>query len=265
MEVALAQQRKVEGKVFIVTGSTSGIGEAIALHLADNGARGVLVTGRNQERGKNVVHEIEKKGAGSFFVPAELSDVEACRTIVRVADDRFGKVDGLVNAAAVTTRGTLDNSTVELWDHIFAVNVRAPFLLCQEAVRVMKREKKGGAIVNVISVSSHGGEPYLTPYSSSKGALSVFTKNIAYALRKERIRVNGINLGWANTPGEHKVQKASGAPENWLELAEQKQAFGRLILPKDVAPLAVHLLSNESEMMTGSLIDFDQNVVGAYD
>jgi NAD(P)-dependent dehydrogenase (short-subunit alcohol dehydrogenase family) len=256
---------KVDGKTFIVTGSTSGIGEGIALHLAESGASGVVVTGRNKDRGQKTVAELEKRGARAFFVPAELSKEADCRAIVRAADERFGHVDGLVNAAAVTTRGSIDNSTVELWDHIFAVNMRAPFILCQETVRIMKRDKKGGSIVNIVSTSSNGGEPYLTPYSSSKGALATFTKNIAYALRKDRIRVNGINMGWANTPGEHKVQHESGAPENWLQVAETNQPFGRLILPRDVAPLATLLLSDEAEMVTGSLIHFDQTVVGAYD
>jgi len=93
----------------------------------------------------------------------------------------------------------------------------------------------------------------------------IFTKNIAHALRPDRIRVNGINIGWTDTPAEHAIQKATGAPDSWLEEAEPKQPFGRLIRPQDVAALAVHLLSPAGEMMTGSIIDFDQNVVGAYD
>jgi NAD(P)-dependent dehydrogenase (short-subunit alcohol dehydrogenase family) len=256
---------RVDGRFFIVTGSTSGIGEGIALQLAESGARGVAVTGRSAERGQRTVAELEKRGARSFFVAADLAQPEQCRAIVRAADQKFGRLDGLVNAAAITTRGSLETATVELWDHLFAVNVRAPFVLCQETVRVMRRGGHGGAIVNIVSTSGHGGEPYLTPYSSSKGALATFTKNIAHALRKERIRVNGINMGWANTPGEHRVQRESGAPEDWLQVAEAKQPFGRLLLPRDVGYLAAYLLSDASEMVTGSLIDFDQTVLGAYD
>ncbi len=143
--------------------------------------------------------------------------------------------------------------------------MRAPFILTQEAVRVMKRERRGGSVVNVISMSSHGGQPFLLPYSTSKGALAVMTKNLAYALRKDRIRVNGINLGWTTTPGEDAVQKEEGAPADWLQRAEAKQPFGRLIRPRDVAGLVAYLMSDESEMMTGSLVDFDQNVIGTYD
>jgi NAD(P)-dependent dehydrogenase (short-subunit alcohol dehydrogenase family) len=256
---------KVDGKVFIVTGGTQGVGEGIAFHLAESGARGVVITGRNGQRGERVAAEIESKGAAAVFVSGELANESDCRAIVAAADKRFGHIDGLVNAAGVTTRGTLDNTSVELWDHIFAVNLRAPFILSQETVRVMKREKRGGSIVNIISMSAHGGQPFLTPYATSKGALAVFTKNIAHALRKDRIRVNGINLGWTNTPAEDVVQKAEGAPADWLAKAEARQPFGRLIRPRDVAYLCTHLLSDEAEMMTGALIDFDQNVMGAYD
>jgi NAD(P)-dependent dehydrogenase (short-subunit alcohol dehydrogenase family) len=261
----MSTHRKVEGKIFVVTGSTQGIGEGIAMHLAESGARGIVITGRNKERGERVVAALAKKDCASVFVPAELENEKQVREIVRAADQKWGRVDGLVNAAGVTTRGTIENTTAELWDRIFAVNVRAPFLLCQEAVRVMKRERKSGAIVNIISMSSHGGQPFLTPYSTSKGALAVFTKNIAYALRKDRIRVNGINLGWTTTPGEDAVQKEEGAPTDWLAKAEARQPFGRLVRPLDVARLTTHLLSDDAEMMTGSLIDFDQNIVGTYD
>jgi NAD(P)-dependent dehydrogenase (short-subunit alcohol dehydrogenase family) len=129
----------------------------------------------------------------------------------------------------------------------------------------MKKRGRGGSIVNIISMSGHGGQPFLVPYSTSKGALATFTKNIAYGLRKDRIRVNGIMLGWTSTPGEDVIQKEEGAPSDWLEKAEARQPFGRLIRPRDVATLVTHLVSDDGEMITGSLIDLDQNIVGAYD
>ena len=152
-----------------------------------------------------------------------------------------------------------------LWDLLFAVNVRAPFILTQEVVRRLKAERRPGSIVNIITRSSHGGQPFLTAYSTSKGALATLTKNNAHALRTDRIRVNGLNIGWADTPGEHAIQKRDGKPADWLTRAEPAQPFGRLIKPRDVALAAVYLLSDASQMMTGALIDFDQNVIGAYD
>ena len=119
--------------------------------------------------------------------------------------------------------------------------------------------------VNIITRSSHGGQPFLCAYATSKGALATLTKNNAHALRHDRIRVNGINIGWADTPGEHAIQARDGKPADWLTRAEPDQPFGRLIKPDDVSTLAVYLLSDASQMMTGALIDFDQNVMGAYD
>ncbi|MEQ1875481.1 MAG: SDR family oxidoreductase, partial [Bdellovibrionia bacterium] len=154
---------------------------------------------------------------------------------------------------------------VEAWDSIFAVNARAPFILIQEAAREMKKQPQGGSIVNIITMSSHGGQPFITAYCASKGALAILTKNAAHSLRSSKIRVNGINMGWTDTDNEHLVQVAMGRPENWLKEAEARQPFKRLLKPLDIAKLSAYLLSDDSELMTGSLIDFDQNVMGAYD
>ena len=255
----------LSGKVYIVTGGTQGIGEGVALHLAELGAEGIVICGRNRDKGVAVAKALEQAGSSGVYVAADLAREADCRAVAAVCDDRFRRVDGLVNAAGVTDRGTLEDTTVEDWDRIFAVNVRAPFILMQECVRIMKREGTPGSIVNVITMSSHGGQPYITAYSASKGALANLTKNAAHALRFARIRVNGINMGWADTPNEHLVQRAMGRPEDWLSKVEPKQPFGRLIKPLDVARLTAFLLSDHAEMMTGSLIDLDQNVMGAYD
>ena len=169
-----------------------------------------------------------------------------------------------MNAAADTRRGELDETTAEFWDHLFAVNVRAPFLLTQDGARIMRREHIAGSIVNILSLAGYCGMANLVAYSSTKGALHTFTKNVANGLRKDRIRVNGINLGWTDTPAEHVVQREEGRPENWLELAEQQSPFGRLIKPDDVARLCLYLLSEESGVLTGSTIDYSQCVVGFY-
>lgn len=258
-------QADLAGGVFVVTGSTQGIGEAIVRRLAERGARGLIVTGRDAPRGEQVAAELRTSGAQALFVRAELEDVEACRLVIAAADTAFGRLDGLVNAAGVTDRGTLDDTTPELWDRLFAVNVRAPFFLCQEAVWMMRRDATAGRIVNIVTMSSHGGQPKLVPYSASKGALAVLTRNLAHGLRRDRIRVNAINIGWADTPNEDAVQRAEGQPADWLSTAEAGQPFGRLIKPDDVARLVLFLLSSDSGVMTGSVIDHDQNVMGAYD
>lgn len=258
-------QADLAGGVFVVTGSTQGIGEAIARRLVERGAAGLLVTGRDRARGEAVAADLRALGAEAVFHAADLAEVDACRSIITAADTAFGRLDGLVNAAGVTDRGNIDDTTPALWDRIFAINTRAPFFLIQEAVRIMRRQGTPGRIVNIVTMSSHGGQPKLVPYSASKAALAALTRNLAHGLRRDRIRVNAINIGWADTPNEDAVQRAEGQPADWLARAEASQPFGRLIKPDDVAKLTLYLLSADSGVMTGAVIDHDQNVMGAYD
>ena len=255
---------RLEHKVIIVTGSTQGLGEFIVHRIARLGAAGIVICGRNETNGKNVINALEKAGTKAIFVQADLENEEDCRNIVKRCDESFGRVDGLVNAAGLSSRGTLDSTSVELWNKLFNINARAPFILMQEAVRVMKREKIKGSIVNIITMGSYGGPPQLMAYCSSKAALSVLTKNVAQTLHPTGIRANGLNIGWMETPGEHTVQKATGQPENWLELANAARPFGRILHPKDIAPMVTYLLSDQSQMMTGSIIDLDQTIHGPY-
>ena len=256
----------LEGKVAVVTGSTQGLGEAISHLFADRGVAGLLVTGRNKERGEKVKAALEKKGVKAIFVQAELDDVASAATIVGAADKAFGRVDVLVNAAAITDRGTIWDTPPALFDQMFAVNVRAPFFLMQEALKVMKREKIKGSIINIISMSGHGGQSFITAYCASKGALITLTKNVAYSVMNHHIRVNGLTIGHMNTPGEDRIMKTYHAAEDgWLEGAAKTKPFGRLLEPAEVARAVGYLASDESGMMTGSIIDFDQQVLGAGD
>ena len=259
------QQEGLAGKIFIVTGGTQGLGEESAMALAGAGAGGIVICGRNQDNGNRVQAALEAAGTEAEFVRADLAEVDDCQRVIAACDERFGRIDGLVNAAGITDRGTIEDTSVELWDRMFAVNARAPFLLMQGVIRIMKRDGNGGAIVNVITMSSHGGQPKLTAYCASKGALATLTKNIAHAVRFDGIRVNGLNIGWADTANEHTIQRAEGQPEDWLARAEAEQPFGRLIKPVDVARFCLFLLGPESGVMTGSVIDCDQMVMGAYD
>jgi NAD(P)-dependent dehydrogenase (short-subunit alcohol dehydrogenase family) len=120
--------------------------------------------------------------------------------------------------------------------------------------------------VNILSMSAHGGQPFLTPYSMSKGALATLTKNVAFTLMPWRIRVNALNIGWMNTPGEDAIMRREhGAQDGWLAKASAEQPFGRLIEPDEVARACAYLASAESGLMTGSVIDFDQSVLGCYE
>ena len=257
--------RNLSGKVAVVTGSTQGLGEAVARLFVERGAAGVVLCGRSRERGEALAKEVGGD-CKVLFTPADLARVADCRAVMRVADEAFGRVDALVNCAANTERGNILNTTPELFDQIFAVNIRAPFFLMQDAAKIMRREKIAGAMVNIISMSSHAGQPFITAYSASKSALAGLTRNVAYALLPDRIRVNGLNIGWMNTPAEHAIQtKFHSAPPDWLAKAAAAQPFGRLLEPREVARMVAFLCSDESGMMTGSVVDFDQSVAGAYD
>jgi NAD(P)-dependent dehydrogenase (short-subunit alcohol dehydrogenase family) len=258
--------RQLDGKVAVVTGGTQGLGEAVARLFAERGAAGLLVCGRQAEKGEAVAADLSRRGCRTEFVRADLASVEDTRSVMATADRAFGRVDALVNAAGITDRGTVFDTSPELFDRMVAVNVRAPFFLMQEAARIMRRERIEGAMVNILSMSAHGGQPFLTAYSMSKGALATLTKNVAFSLMPWRIRVNALNIGWMNTPGEDAVMRREhGAEDGWLEKAAAAQPFGRLVEPGEVARACAFLVGAESGLMTGAVIDFDQSVAGCYE
>jgi NAD(P)-dependent dehydrogenase (short-subunit alcohol dehydrogenase family) len=256
--------QRLDGRVVVVTGGTQGLGAAIAARAAALGAAGLVVTGRDRDRGEGVRDALAATGTDALFVGGDLAREADCRAVIAACAERFGRLDGLVNAAGLSLRGTLDDTSVELWDLLFAVNVRAPFVLMQGAARLMRRSGRGGSVVNIITMASHGGEPVLTAYSASKGALATLTRNAGYALQPDRIRVNGLNIGWTATEGEHGVQTGTGQPADWLAEADAGRPLGRLLRPGDIAPMVTYLLSDAARMVTGSVIDFDQTVHGPY-
>ena len=264
---AAAENRgaSLAGKVAIVTGGTQGLGERIAREFAAHGLSGLVITGRNAERGARVAADLSAKGCRTIFVKADLASVEETAAVVPAADAAFRRVDILVNAAGDTDRGTLLDTSPDLYDRIMAVNCRAPFFLIQAAAKVMIREAIEGSIVNIQSMSAHGGQPFISAYCVSKGALATLTKNAAFSLMPHRIRVNGLNIGWMSTPGEDAVMRRHhGAQDGWLDKAAAEQPFGRLLDPAEVARTVAFLASADSGLMTGSNIDFDQQVLGAY-
>jgi len=260
----MAQQ--LAGKIAVVTGGTQGLGAATARLFAERGAEGLVICGRSTEKGAAQVATLEKLGAKAVFVPADLGKVEDCRAVVAAADRTFGRLDILVNVAGATNRGNILETTPELFDMLFAVNTRAPFFLMQEAIRLFRRDDVAGAIVNISSMSSMAGQPFLAAYCASKGALDTLTRNTAYAVLRNRIRVNSLNIGWMASEGEDRTQRLlDGQPDDWLEKAAAAQPNGRLIDPDEVARAIAFLASAESGLMTGAIVNFDQGIWGAYD
>lgn len=266
MEPKSFEKLSLKGKVAVVTGGTQGLGEAIAGLFAERGAKGLVICGRSADKGRKVAERLAQRGCAAHFVPADLGVVEDCRRVVAAADEAFGRVDVLVNVAAITDRGTILDTSPELFDRIFAVNVRAPFFLMQDAAKIMRREKIRGTMVNIQSMSAHGGQPFIAAYCASKGALATLTKNVAFSLMRDGIRVNGLNIGWMDTPGEDRIMRRyHGAQDGWREQAEARLPFGRLVKTDEVARAVAYLASDESGLMTGSIVDFDQSVLGCYE
>ena len=252
-------------RVVLVSGGTSGLGAAIARAAAREGAL-VAVTGRRREPGEALAAELVATGTKALFVQADVGEVGQARACVTAALAGFGRVDSLVNAAGLTSRGTLLDTTPELFDAHIAVNLKAPFFLMQAVVADLVARQAPGTIVNVLSMSAHAGQPYLAPYVAAKAGLAGLTRNTAYAHRWDRIRINGLNIGWTESEGETQTQQQfHQADDGWASEAAKKVPMGKLGQPDEIAEMVVLLLSPRSGVVTGSVIDWDQIVIGGHD
>lgn len=257
---------RLDERIVLVTGATQGVGQAVALEVARSGAAGVMITGRDAARGQATLDRLRQSGVVAAFVAADLADVSAPKMVFSATLAQFGRVDALVNAAGATDRGSLLDATPDLWDRLFAVNARSPFFLMQEFVTHLRDRQSPGSAVNILSINVHGGTPVLAVYAAAKAALALVTKNAAHAHRFDRIRINGINLGWTDTPAERHMQSVTlKKGGGWLAEAAARMPFGRLLNADDVARLATFLLSDASAPMTGALIDQEQSAVGPRD
>ena len=183
--------------------------------------------------------------------------------MISETDKKFKTIDSFINVAAFTERVTILSTKDENYDKNFNVNVKAPLFMMQDAIKIMIRDKKKGTIAHILSMAAYSGMPFLTAYSASKAALAIMIKNVANSVSGHQIRVNGVNLGWTDTPAETTIQKKfHDADDNWLKEAEAKVPFKRLNKPIDVAKILAFLCSDESGIMTGSIVDFDQTVAG---
>jgi len=247
----------------VVTGGAQGIGLAVAQRLADEGCGKIALIGRTASKGPAAVADLKARGCEAVFIAADQARVEDCERAIAAAIAHCGGVNVLVNAAGSSERGSLTDTTPEVYDRLFATNVRGPFFLMQGLVRHLLETGQPGSIVNVLSMSAHCGQGFLSPYSASKGALATLTKNVANAYRANRIRCNAVLPGWMDTPGEDAVQKRfHRASDDWLAKAEASMPMGQLVKPDQLAALIAYLASPRSGVMTGALVDYDQNVAG---
>ncbi|MGI3198418.1 SDR family oxidoreductase [Streptomyces sp. GLT-R25] len=250
----------LEDKVVLVNGGSQGVGAGIVRAVVREGAT-VVFTGRRADVGEKLAAD-----TGARFIRADLSDAAQARDSVVQTVDTYGRVDCLVNAAGLTSRGSLLDTTPELFDAHIAINLRAPFFSMQAAVADMVARKAPGTVVNVISSAQHGGQPFLAPYVAAKAGLAGLTRNAAHAHRWDRVRINGLNIGWTDTEGEDATQRAfHGAGDDWLEKAAASQPMGKIGQVDEIADFVVFLLSDRSGVVTGSVIDWDQIVFGGLD
>jgi NAD(P)-dependent dehydrogenase (short-subunit alcohol dehydrogenase family) len=246
---------RVEGKVIIVTGGATGIGRGISEMLAREGAR-VVIANRNRARGEEVEQAIRDAGGEALFVPTDIASEADCRGLVEKAVATYGRLDGLVNNAGIFPRATLEETTEELWDQIFATNLKGVFFCCKYAVPEL-RKAGGGCIVNIGSANSYVGAPNLFAYSVAKGGLITLTRNLAAALAPDRIRVNFVNPGWVITETEIEIQAAEGHDAAWIEQAGKNMPLGRHQIPEDAAYAVLYLVSDEATQVSGEQLGVD--------
>ena len=240
---------KLDGKVAIATGATSGMGRATAKLFAKEGAK-VVVTGRNEERAKEVVDDIKAEGGEAIYVIADMSNLDDVKNIFDATMDEYGTVDILFNNAGMLSMSPLMDLTIEEWTKVFNVNVTSALILTQLVAPVMK-EKGKGTIVNTCSVASFGAHHGFAAYVDSKHAMMGLTRSIAWELGPE-IRCNGIAPGLIHTA----MVDSIGGPSAVQQMIDQcpVQRCGQ---PDDIATVALFLASDDSAFIDGQIIKVD--------
>ena len=244
---------RLSGKSIIVTGGTSGIGAAIARSIIDEGGQ-VLVHGINRSEGEALVQSL---GSKAVLCISDLADESAPQVIVDAALAAFGKIDGLVNNAAIIERSNLKAIDPKGFDHTLAINAKAPLFLIQAAHPHLVKTQ--GSVLNIGSINAYAGESTLLAYSMSKGALQTMTRNLANALGTDGVRFNQINPGWILTEREKKMKIEQGMSDGWWDrLPKSDVPFGKMSTPEQLAAGCIYWISDESIPFTATVLDLEQ-------
>ena len=246
---------ELSGKTAVVTGSTQGLGAAIARAFVREGAK-VVLSGRSRENGEALAREL---GAEAVFQARTCGGRGLPGAGRRGAREAFGRIDILVNSAA-TRRSTVETFTPESFDEVVHTNLRAPLLLAQAALPDLVA--RGGVIVNIGSINAYMGEPSLLVYAASKGALQTASRNLAHALKYERVRVYCLNCGWIDTDGERAMMASLGHPPDFIEQQGKLFPLGRILKPEEVAEVVVFLGSDRAAPFSGQVIELEQFPTG---
>jgi NAD(P)-dependent dehydrogenase (short-subunit alcohol dehydrogenase family) len=245
------------GKVAVVTGSTQGLGAAIAKLYVTHGAK-VVLSGRQAKKGAALAKTL---GRHAVYVESDLVQVDDCRRLIDTAIKKFGGVDILVNNAVDSARATVDDFTPEFFDRLFALNLRAPLLLSQYAIGSLR--KRTGVIVNIGSINAYMGEPSLLIYAATKGALETASRNLANYLKFDRVRVYCLNVGWMDSEGERAMMTRLGHPADFIDRTGGNWPLGRILKPVEVAEVALFLASAKGAPFSGQVIELEQYPTGA--
>jgi len=249
---------QLKNKVFIITGATSGMGRKIAIRFAAEGAS-VVLSGRNQERGKEVEQDIKDQNGQAIFLAGDVSEPEYNKQLVSTAIERFGKLDGIVTNAGILGLGSVTELSLEDWDQTFKTNINAVFYLLKYAIPEIVKNENGVAIVNA-SIAAFKSFPNHPAYCASKAGLVALVRQVAVDYGP-KLRINSICPGPVDTPMIWDSAKAFPNPEEAVNQAADATLMKRLGTPKDVADLALFLATESSGWITGSSINIDGGIM----
>ena len=246
---------RLQDKVIIITGSTTGIGKAIALRCVSEGAS-IVVSGLEENWGKALVEQIGKHK--SVLHIQNIIEKGAPQNLVDIAIKTFGKLDAVVNNAAWVVSSDVHTTDKDFLQKVLDINTIAPFLLIKAALPYLTQQR--GSVLNIGSVNGWCGEPNLLAYSISKGALMTMTRNLGDTLHRENgVRVNQINPGWVLTENEIQRKKEQGLPDDWYkDIPELFAPAHRILSPEEIATAAIYWLSDESGPISGQVMELEQ-------
>ncbi len=248
---------RLENKVAVVTGSSSGIGEAIALAFATNGAAVVVNYSRHEDAAQKVVEKIEGAGGKGLVVGADVSDPKEVEAMIQQATDAFGRLDIMVNNAGMERKMPFLETPFEVWQETIAVNLTGAWLGCQAAAKRMVAQGDGGRIINVSSVHEDLAMPTNAPYCATKGGVRMLMRTLAVELAPHDITVNNIAPGAIDTPMDAPLKEN---PDEMKQLLSEIP-MGRMGKPEEVANLALFLASDDSSYVTGSTLFVDGGMI----
>ena len=245
---------RFEGKAVVITGGAGGIGQAAVRLFAGEGAR-VMISGRSEEKCKNICAEVNRKEVTTQYTIGDLSDKTHCEALIAYTVERFGAVDILINNAGVIPRGDILQTTDEMWSAALSINLTAVFYLCRAAISHMKRQE-GGAIVNISSVWGVYPGPGHLAYCTSKAAVAALTQNLGRDHAADNIRVNAVCPNEVNTPMLRTGFAARGLdPDKAIEQLNATIPLGRVAEPEDIADVIAFLASDDARYIAGALVE----------